>query len=167
MMLPATSQNWALNTQRNNNMEKTFDDYLKASPSERRKMNMSEILGEERLAKTKEQMSLEEAAKEYAEGPECTWVGTTALEEAFIAGAKWKYQKDRAEFAKLKAKEWSDGYNEGIVRGKEQMLEDAEPAEIGYFNQRGLSILTEKAIERMPVSEGDKVLIIIVKAEEE
>ena len=100
---------------------------------------MSEILGEERLAKTKEQMSLEEAAKEYAEGPECTWVGTTALEEAFKVGARWQ---------------------------KQQMLKDAEPAEIGYFNQRGLSILTEKAIERMPVSEGDKVRIIIVKEEE-
>lgn len=36
--------------------KKTFDDYLKASPSERRKMNMTEILGEEKLAETKKQM---------------------------------------------------------------------------------------------------------------
>lgn len=40
--------------------------------------------------------SLEEAAKEYAEGPECTWVGTTALEEAFKDGAKWQKQHDTA-----------------------------------------------------------------------
>lgn len=45
--------------------KKTFDDYLKASPAERRKMNMAEILGEERLAKTKEQMDLEEEVKRY------------------------------------------------------------------------------------------------------
>ena len=31
----------------------------------------------------------EQAAQQYAEGPECTWVGTTALEIAFLAGAKW------------------------------------------------------------------------------
>ena len=44
---------------------------------------------------------LEEAAQQYAEGPECTWVGTTALEYAFIAGAKW--QKDALlEWAKQK-----------------------------------------------------------------
>lgn len=36
--------------------KKTFDDYLKVSPSERRKMNMTEILGEEKLAETKKQM---------------------------------------------------------------------------------------------------------------
>lgn len=36
--------------------KKTFNDYLKVSPSERRKMNMTEILGEEKLAETKKQM---------------------------------------------------------------------------------------------------------------
>ncbi len=33
---------------------------------------------------------VEQAAQQYAEGPECTWVGTTALEIAFLAGAKWQ-----------------------------------------------------------------------------
>lgn len=51
----------------------------------------------------------------------------------------------------------------GMRYAREQMMKEAEPAEIGYFNHRGLSILTEKSIERMPVSEGDKVKIIIVK----
>lgn len=32
---------------------------------------------------------LAEAAEKYADGPECSWVGTSALEQAFIAGAKW------------------------------------------------------------------------------
>lgn len=39
---------------------------------------------------------LEEAAEEYADGPECSWVGTSALEDAFKAGAEWiksKYEK--------------------------------------------------------------------------
>lgn len=39
---------------------------------------------------------VEQAAQQYAEGPECTWVGTTALEYAFIAGAKW----DRSQMLK-------------------------------------------------------------------
>lgn len=40
--------------------KKTFDDYLKASPAERRKMNMTEILGAEKLAKVKEMMEQEQ-----------------------------------------------------------------------------------------------------------
>ena len=32
-------------------------------------------------------------------------------------GQRTKYQQDRAEFAKLKAKEWQDGYNEGYAKG--------------------------------------------------
>ena len=36
------------------------------------------------------------------------------IKDAFIAGAKWQYQKDRGEFAKLKAKEWNDGYNDAL-----------------------------------------------------
>ena len=32
---------------------------------------------------------LKEAARRYSDGPECSWVGKSALEYAFIAGAKW------------------------------------------------------------------------------
>lgn len=32
-------------------------------------------------------------------------------------GQQDKYQQDRAEFAKLKAKEWQDGYDDGYQRG--------------------------------------------------
>lgn len=63
---------------------------------------------------------LDEAAQAYANGPDVAWVGTSALECAFKAGAKWKYQKDRAAFAKLKAKEWMSGYNEGLSKAKEE-----------------------------------------------
>lgn len=42
------------------------------------------------------------------------------LAEAFIAGAERQYQKDRYEFAKLKAKEWMSGYDEWIRKAKEE-----------------------------------------------
>lgn len=32
-------------------------------------------------------------------------------------GQRTKYQQDRAEFAKLKAKEWQSGYDEGYMKG--------------------------------------------------
>ncbi len=54
-------------------------------------------------------------------------------------------------------------FKAGAEWQKEQMMKDAEEAEIGYFNQRGLSIRTERSIERMPYDEGDKVKIIIIK----
>ena len=137
---------------------------------------MSEILGEERLAKTKEQMSLEEAAGKYEkkhtyqryDGGGLTPEYDETLAEAFIAGAKWQKEQDTAPVDGNELLHVADkSYKIGWRDCKRQMLKDAEPAEIGYFNQRGLSILTEKAIERMPVSEGDKVKIIIVKEEEE
>ena len=42
------------------------------------------------------------------------------IKDAFIAGAKWQYQKDRAEFAKIKAKTWCEGFD----ACKEQMMKD-------------------------------------------
>lgn len=86
--------------------KKTFDDYLKASPSERRKMNMAEILGEERLSKTKRTMEsvtdchdLEEAADDHirkvvdaAGHPGWDWE-TQDIADAFKAGAEWQKTK--------------------------------------------------------------------------
>lgn len=37
-----------------------------------------------------ESEDLEEAARRYSDGPECSWVGKSALEYAFIAGAEWQ-----------------------------------------------------------------------------
>ncbi|MBQ8070956.1 MAG: hypothetical protein IJ202_08905 [Bacteroidales bacterium] len=43
------------------------------------------------------------------------WDWTTQdVAEAFKAGAKWQYQKDRYEFAKLKTKVWCDGYDDAV-----------------------------------------------------
>lgn len=112
------------------------------------------------------------------------------IKDAFIAGAKWQeeqdekeqadlftivaldaaerakeqqYQKDRAEFAKLKAKEWSDGYDEGVAKGKddmkEQMLNKAEECEL-YWDGDFLAIDLNMAA--LGYSERDKVRVIIL-----
>lgn len=56
---------------------------------------------------------LNKAAEEYAQDETMSGLA----ERAFKAGAEWQYQKDRGEFAKLKAKEWKDGYDEGYAKG--------------------------------------------------
>lgn len=38
--------------------------------------------------------------------------------------AEWQYQKDRVEFAKLKAREWINGYDEGYAKGLDARKED-------------------------------------------
>ena len=38
------------------------------------------------------------------------------IKDAFIAGAKWQYQKDRGEFAKIKAKTWCEGFDAAVSR---------------------------------------------------
>lgn len=116
-------------------------------------------MAEERQMEKETPKDLEEAAKVYFENPNSSW----QVKDVFIAGSEWRYQKDRAKFAKLKAKEWSDGYNEGIVRGKEQMLKEAEECELywdGYFLTIDLNMTA------LGYSEGDKVRIIIVKEDE-
>lgn len=75
----------------------------------------------------KDQAELEQAVKEYFRGH---WPDTTTAEGCntqmsftpsailrlarHIAG--WQYQKDRREFAKLKAKEWMSGYDDAVSR---------------------------------------------------
>ena len=92
---------------------------------------------------------------------------TRDIKDAFIAGAEWKYQKDRAEFAKLKAKEWSDGYDEGIAKGKEQMLKGAVEGEVQMKYNGGLCAKTIRPINEDMFRLGDKVRIIILKEDGE
>lgn len=61
--------------------------------------------------------SLDEAAEKYSDKYCSDWAYRLEYEDAFIAGAEWQYQKDRGEFAKLKAKEWLNGYDEGYAKG--------------------------------------------------
>lgn len=46
---------------------------------------------------------------------------------------------------------------------KEQMMNNAEPAEVGFWNQRGLSILFDKSLERLGLKEDEKVKVLIIK----
>ena len=46
---------------------------------------------------------------------------------------------------------------------KEQMMKDAVEGEIGYWNQRGLSIRLDQSFEKLGYGEDTKVKIIIVK----
>ena len=72
-----------------------------------------------------DKMLLEEAAEEYSKRVS-DGHNYRDLTCAFIAGAEWQYQKDRYGFAKLKAKEWMSGYDEGYAKGlnarKEEQL---------------------------------------------
>ncbi len=109
---------------------------------------------------------LEEAAKEYAEGPECTWVGTTALEEAFKAGAKWQAEKCDEETSKLLYAERQTAYINGWDDYKEQMLKDAVEGYVNYYEDGG-GILMAEAQVGCPYHVGDKVRLVVLKAEEE
>lgn len=133
---------------------------------------------------------LEEAAKEYV-GNIAYCGDDIELEKEqskrdFIAGAKWQYQKDRAEFAKLKAKEWSDGYDEGVAKGrrlaeeeqadlftivaldaaqraKEQMMKEAVEGEVIKDN-RGNNVVRAGVFKDFEY--GDKVRVIVCKKED-
>ena len=102
----------------------------------------------------------------------CTLSGRRAC---FIAGAKWQYQKDRGEFAKIKAKTW----NEGFDACKEQMMKEA--VEIGTteicwvpdgdrvfptFDPPVEDLLMPGIISQR-FNGGDKVRVIIIKKEDE
>ena len=107
---------------------------------------------------------LEEAAQQYAEGPECTWVGTTALEYAFIAGAKWQKQHD-AELIEIA---YNDGITIGMTKQKEQMLKEAVEAKIyGYYDGSFELIASWLDMPNNSIyKNGDKVRIIICKKED-
>ena len=80
--------------------------------------------------------------------------------------AKWQYQKDRGEFAQIKAKTWSEGFD----ACKEQMMKEA----IHYVVQDDLDThgasynipfirIGIAALKPKGIGVGDKVRIIIVK----
>ena len=76
--------------------------------------------------------------------------------------AKWQYQKDRGEFAKIKAKTWCEGFD----AHKEQMLKNAVEGYVNYYEDSG-GILIAEAQVGCPYHTGDKVRIIVLKEGEE
>lgn len=47
----------------------------------------------------------------------------------------------------------------------EQMMKGAVTADVGYYNQRGLSLYPKKSLEELDFNEEDKVKVIIIKEE--
>ena len=108
---------------------------------------------------------LEEAAEEFAFKSlddvvlyGCTLSGRRAC---FIAGAKWQYQKDRGEFAQIKAKTW----NEGFDACKEQMLKEAVEGVVTYDNF-GNNVVRAGVFNK-DFEYGDKVRIIVISNTDE
>jgi len=96
--------------------KKTFDDYLKASPAERRKMNMTEILGAEKLAKIKEMMEQEQ------EQPTCKTCGFYENNCPFIRGKLIPYPNKVCK-----------DYTYSAMKEQEQTEVDLEQEVISYF----------------------------------
>lgn len=68
------------------------------------------------------------------------------------------YMSDNRHFLKC--------YEQGKVDMKVQMMKDAVEGEIGYWNQRGLSIRLDQSLERLGYGEDTRVKIIIVKEDD-
>lgn len=114
---------------------------------------------------------LEEAAEEYADkhGFRVPYDGSNnyyddvdvnASKEGFIAGAEWQREQ------LLKGSPLPEDtvlFHKGVEEGKRLMMKDAVEGEIGYWNQRGLSIRLDQSLEKLGYGEDTKVKIIIVK----
>lgn len=103
---------------------------------------------------------LEVAAEEYADGPECSWAGTSAIECAFKAGAKWQAEKCDEETSKLLYAERQTAYINGWDDHKEQMMKEAVDGTI-FCKNLNRFIFVPQLDESLTY--GDKVKLIIVK----
>ena len=112
--------------------------------------------------------SLEEAANdswvlyEYRDTPQGLY--SSCYRDGFIAGAEWQANQ------LLKGSPLPEDtvlFQKGVEEGKRLMMEEAVEGEIGYWNQRGLSIRLDQSLERLGYDEDTKVKIIIVKKKEE
>lgn len=114
--------------------------------------------------------TLEEAAENYRrksynaamipslDGPTNEYGGS--IKAAFIAGAKWQANQ------LLKGSPLPEDtvlFQKGVEEGKRLLTEEAVEGEIGYWNQRGLSIRLDKSLERLGYDMDTKVKIIIIK----
>lgn len=99
---------------------------------------------------------LEVAAQEYSDGEMMSGLA----ERAFIDGAKWQANQ------LLKGSPLPEDtvlFHKGVEEGKRLIMEEAVEGEIGYWNQRGLSIRLDKSLERLGYDMDTNVKIVIVK----
>lgn len=147
----------------------TEEDYIKrsmAKVNECRKMICKDSLQVHETCEenTDSLTSLEEAANdswalyEYRDTPQGLY--SSCYRDGFIAGAKWQANQ------LLKGSPLPEDtvlFQKGVEEGKRLMMEEAVEGEIGYWNQRGLSIRLDKSLERLGYDMDTKVKIIIIK----
>ena len=82
----------------------------------------------------------------------------------FRAGANWQYQKDRGEFAKIKAKTWCEGFD----AHKEQMMKDVVEGKIYGYDDGSFELIASwlDLPKESKFKDGEKVKLIIVKEDE-
>lgn len=85
------------------------------------------------------------------------------IRDAFIAGAEWMRKKDVEDMYMSDNRHFLKCYEQGKVDMKVEMMKDAVEGEIGYWNQRGLSIRLDQSLEKLGYDEDTEVKIIIVK----
>lgn len=102
----------------------------------------------EALSKASSLSNLEEATEELEE---------YAQRESELFGER-EYEVDSLDRNALRK-----GFYWGCKAGAEWMAGQGEAAEVGYWNQRGLSLRLNKSLEKLGYEEGNKVIIQIRK----
>ena len=112
-----------------------------------RKINYLRLLEENCVQQEQPEVDLEKELNEWMKyGPHTCYPWCTipdaieiTAEHFYELGQRTKYQQDREEFAKLKAKEWMDGFDEGLSAGKDKLPEielDKFTEKIKTFQER-------------------------------
>ena len=133
--------------------------------------------------------SLEEAAYKYSFDSRPSIYGQVDVIDAFKAGAEWQKEQDDKEtadlltIAHLQGMEQMKGqllqgspmpedtvlFNKGVEEGRrlerEDMLKDAVEGYVNYYEDSG-GILMAEAQVGCPYHSGDKIRIVVLKAEE-
>ena len=147
-----------------------------ATEGQKQLMDFINSLPKEPVEPEVECNDLEEAADHYAKNYTVedyykdTGINQTYViaNDAFIAGSKWQYQKDRGKFAQIKAKTWCEGFD----ACKEQMMKDAIDIKVieSYNptcepNERlhGISFIYDCKNDNQYLIAEDRAKIIIVK----
>lgn len=84
----------------------------------------------------------------------------------FIAGAEWQKEQDTRDMVMSDNRHFNKVYELGKKDMKEQMLKEAVEGYVNYYEDSG-GILMAEAQVGCPYHNGDKVHIVVLKAEEE
>lgn len=109
---------------------------------------------------------LEEAAEDLFETIEIQEhenIFEDTFKKIFIAGAEWMRKKDVEDMYMSDNRHFLKCYEQGKVDMRVEMMKDTVEGEIGYWNQRGLSIRLDQSLDKLGYDEDTKVKIIIVK----